>query len=64
MGEAFANARLLATPEILTGEDTSALEQEIDHLVYKLYDLTYEEIKVIDPEFALSKEEYEAIKLE
>jgi hypothetical protein len=44
--------------------DTTALEQEIDNLVYKLYALTYEEVKVIDPEFNLSKKEYEAIKLE
>jgi len=28
--------------------DTSHLEQEIDHLVYKLYDLTDEEIKLIE----------------
>lgn len=44
--------------------DTTALEQEIDNLVYKLYELTYDEVKVIDPEFSLSKKEYEAIKLE
>jgi len=30
------------------GEDTIALEREIDKLVYKLYDLTEEEIKVIE----------------
>jgi len=41
--------------------DTIALEQEIDNLVYKLYELTYEEVKVIDPDFELSKQEYEAI---
>lgn len=46
------------------GKDTIALEQEIDNLVYKLYELTYDEVKVIDPEFSLSKKEYEAIKLE
>jgi adenine-specific DNA-methyltransferase len=46
------------------GKDTSELEQEIDNLVYKLYELTYDEVKVIDPEFSLSKKEYEAIKLE
>lgn len=40
-------------------EDTTALEAEIDLLVYKLYDLSYEEVKVIDPAFALSREEYE-----
>jgi hypothetical protein len=43
---------------------TTALEQEIDNLVYKLYELTYEEVKEIDPEFELSKEEYEKIELE
>lgn len=40
------------------------LEKEIDNLVYKLYELTYDEVKVIDPEFSLTKKEYEAIKLE
>lgn len=44
--------------------DTTALEQEIDNLVYKLYELTYDEVKVIDPALSLSKKEYEAIKLE
>jgi hypothetical protein len=33
-------------------------------LVYKLYELTYEEVKIIDPEFALTEPEYDAIKLE
>jgi hypothetical protein len=46
------------------GKDTTLLEQEIDHLVYKLYELTYDEVKVIDPEFSLTQAEYEAIKLE
>lgn len=41
-----------------TGEDTTAEEQKIDIMVYKLYDLTYEEVKIVDPEFALTKEEY------
>jgi len=46
------------------GKDTTALEQEIDNLVYKLYELTYDEVKVIDPDFSLTEKEYEAIKLE
>lgn len=46
------------------GKDTTALEKQIDNLVYKLYELTYEELKVIDPAFPLSKEAYERIKLE
>jgi hypothetical protein len=46
------------------GKDSTSLEKEIDNLVYKLYELTYDEVKVIDPAFSLSKKEYEAIKLE
>ena len=46
------------------GKDTTALEQKIDNLVYKLYELTYEEVKIIDPEFALTEQEYDAIKVE
>ena len=32
-------------------------------MVYKLYALTYEEAKVIDPDFWLSEKEYEAVKM-
>lgn len=48
----------------LINEDTTTLEQEIDNLVYKLYELTYDEVKVIDPAFSLTKKEYESVKLE
>ncbi len=44
--------------------DTSELEKECDRLVYKLYQLTYEEVKIIDPEFVLTEPEYIAIKIE
>ena len=54
--------------EILTlkkqNQDTTSIENEIDVMVYKLYELTYEEVKIIDPKFSLAKVEYEAIKLE
>jgi hypothetical protein len=43
--------------------DTTILEQQIDNLVYKLYDLTYEEVKVVDPAFALTEEEYYSIEI-
>jgi adenine-specific DNA-methyltransferase len=36
----------------------------IDILTYKLYELTYAEVLIVDPEFALSKEEYENFKVE
>jgi adenine-specific DNA-methyltransferase len=39
--------------------DTSAPERQIDNLVYRLYNLTWGEVKVIEPEFPLSKAEYE-----
>jgi hypothetical protein len=28
-------------------------------MVYKLYNLTFEEVKIIEPKFAMSKEEYD-----
>jgi hypothetical protein len=40
------NHQILAKKE--NNEDTSAEEQEIDMLVYKLYDLTEEEIKIVE----------------
>lgn len=33
-------------------------EKQIDIMVYKLYDLTYEEVKSIDKDFTLSEEQY------
>lgn len=44
--------------------DTTALEKEIDVLVYKLYELTYDEVKIIEPGFALSEGEYLSYDLE
>ena len=41
-----------------TNADISELENQIDVLVYKLYDLTYEEVMIVDPEFDLTEEEY------
>jgi hypothetical protein len=40
-------------------KSTVALEKEIDVLVYKLYELTYDEVIIIDNNFWLSKEDYE-----
>ena len=39
-------------------EDTSALESEIDLLVYHLYGLTYDDVLIVDPETPITKEEY------
>jgi hypothetical protein len=43
------------------GEDTQALEDEIDLRVFKLYELTHAEVLVIDTTFGMSEEEYEEL---
>jgi adenine-specific DNA-methyltransferase len=48
-----------ATPQA----DVSALERQIDALVYRLYDLTYDEVKVIEPEFPVGRLEYEGMEV-
>lgn len=45
-------------------EDHTTIESEIDHLVYHLYDLTYDEVLIIDPETPITREEYESYKAE
>jgi adenine-specific DNA-methyltransferase len=41
--------------------DTTGIERQIDNLVYRLYSLTYEEVKVIEPGLPLGRAEYEGI---
>jgi len=38
--------------------DTEMEEQEIDRHVYKLYGLTYDDVKIVDPETPITCEEY------
>lgn len=40
------------------GKDSSVDELHMDTLVYKLYNMTYSEVKTIDPNYSLSEEEY------
>jgi hypothetical protein len=44
-------------------KDTSRIEFQIDSMVYKLYQLAYGEVLVVDKEFAnqMSKEEYDKL---
>ena len=46
-------------------KDTTALEQQIDNKVYKLYGLTYEEVLIVQPDFTevMSKKEYDAFEI-
>ena len=45
-------------------KSTMIIVLKIDNLVYRLYDLSYVEVKEIDPGFSLSKSEYDKIILE
>lgn len=39
--------------------DTTALEAQIDQMVYALYNLSYEEILIIDPQTQITQQQYE-----
>ena len=39
--------------------DTSELENQIDLIVYRLYNLTYDEVLIVDPDSPITREEYE-----
>ncbi|MFA6832118.1 MAG: N-6 DNA methylase, partial [Bacteroidaceae bacterium] len=51
--------RILELKEKDSFSDTSSLEFNIDRLVYKLYGLTYDEVKIVDPDTPITEEEYE-----
>jgi hypothetical protein len=57
--------KILAAKQQNPQFDTKHLEDQIDIMVYKLYELTYEEVKFIDPEIEkiISKEEYERFEI-
>ena len=54
--------QILTIKKANSSADTAALESEIDLLVYRLYQLTWDEVKIVDPEFAMGREEYEALQ--
>ena len=43
--------------------DTLILENKVDNLIYKLYDLTYDEVIIIEPDFEMNEVDYENYKL-
>lgn len=56
-------SRILSAKQSDPSADTTAMENEIDFMVYKLYGLTYDEVLVVDPETPITREKYEAKKL-
>jgi hypothetical protein len=61
--ESFVNIILIAKKSDIEAK-TDIIEAQVDQLVYRLYDLSYEEVLVVDPEFGLSREAYEQIVVE
>ena len=55
---------ILSKKELSVNSDISKLEEEIDHRVYALYGLTYDEVLIVDKNFKLSKEAYEKLLAE
>ena len=55
---------IIARKSIGENAYTQDLENQIDHIVYHLYDLTYDEVLIVDPQPQLSREEYESFNLE
>ena len=50
---------ILSIKQKSPSNDTSAIEQQVDILVYHLYGLTYDEVLIVDPETPITQEEYE-----
>jgi restriction endonuclease S subunit len=50
---------ILQTKEVNSSIDTTDMENKIDLLVYQLYDLTYDEVLIVDPETPITRKEYE-----
>jgi len=50
--------QILNLKKINPDEDTSSLENKVNCLVYILYELSYEEVMLIDPNFPLSEMEF------
>ena len=44
--------------------DFESLSPQIDHIVYHLYELTYDEVLIVDPQTPISREEYESFNID
>ena len=55
--------KIIAAKQKDPNADTIELEKQIDLMVYKLYNLTYEEVKIVEPDFAMSRADYENFQM-
>ena len=52
---------ILTAKRLALDTDITTLEQQIDLLIYHLYNLTYDEVLIVDPQTSITREEYEAV---
>ena len=55
----IAQEKLEESPSI----DIMSIKKTLDIIIYHLYNLTYQEVLVIEPKISISKEEYENFKI-
>lgn len=48
---------------MVEGNDVISTETRIDHIIYHLYDLTYDEVLIVDPETPITREKYDNFKI-
>ena len=60
--EEYFDHYAIACKELTT--QIASTDREIDQRVYRLYGLTYEEVKTVDHDTPIAKEEYEHVKSE
>lgn len=53
--------RIIARKSAENNASIQDLENQIDNIVYHLYDLTYNEVLIVDPHTPISREEYEIL---
>lgn len=53
---------IIQSKNIDLSADTTFLEDKIDELVYHIYNLTYDEVLIIDPDTSITHEEYDNYK--
>lgn len=56
--------RIIARKSAENNASIQDLENQIDNIVYHLYDLTYNEVLIIDPQTPISREEYELFNID
>lgn len=56
--------RIIARKSAENNASIQDLENQIDNIVYHLYDLTYNEVLIVDPHAPISREEYELFNID